>query len=278
MMNDQVKNRNSTGRANAFTLVELLVVIGIIALLIGMLLPSLNRARESARGVACGANLRSIGQALIMYQNEYKGWNPALTMGQSSGDSDARLWYRFFRTRGYLKTDSVFFCPSEPNAAYSDGQISYGMNSTLLGNSMSPTDSQSPRTKANKLVKVPGAMSCIAFSESLPDTFNAAFISGPRNNAYRVNPVGLYVYPIDLIPSNVGVNTFPVAARHNKMANCLFLDSHVELLGGGDLKDMKRRWSPLNYYGWWVFTSNDTPSAFNNFAKCKKIANFKDFD
>jgi prepilin-type N-terminal cleavage/methylation domain-containing protein/prepilin-type processing-associated H-X9-DG protein len=92
-----------TKQKSAFTLVELLVVIGIISVLIAMLLPALNKAREAAKTISCASNLRQMGLAYQMYASNNKGTIVAL-------NSDLTSWVTYLLP--YAGNAKVFKCPS----------------------------------------------------------------------------------------------------------------------------------------------------------------------
>jgi len=81
--------------AKAFTLVELLVVIGIIAVLVGVLLPVLGSARKSADKAKCLASLQQLGNAFKLYQVDYKGAWPVAAMYYNQGSERDKRWHDF---------------------------------------------------------------------------------------------------------------------------------------------------------------------------------------
>jgi len=109
--------RRRPRRVAAFTLVELLVVIGIIALLIAILLPSLARARHQAQLTTCMARLHDFAGSMVSYAAENRGYFPrhdiTMATGRNTHDVSNRF-YQILRTQ-FRRPHQTFFCPTTPD-------------------------------------------------------------------------------------------------------------------------------------------------------------------
>ena len=120
-------------RRKGFTLVELLVVIGIIAVLIGMLLPALSKVQQQSKWLKCQSNMCTVGQYLQMYSMQWRGYCYPPSLG---ADKPPENRWPVFVFKGLQPPDydvPVMLCPNDPDPVYDH---SYILNDHLFEHGM----------------------------------------------------------------------------------------------------------------------------------------------
>jgi prepilin-type N-terminal cleavage/methylation domain-containing protein/prepilin-type processing-associated H-X9-DG protein len=245
-----MEHARSVRSKDAFTLIELLIVVAIISLLAAILFPVFNRARENARRTACQSNLRQMGLATLQYCQDYDDVLP----GESTSDQPVpltgnrvQLWMDLIYP--YIKNQQVFMCPNDlgqaPNGLPSVyryatnrtvapengyGYGSYGINRAYSNQrSYAHPPAADYRYGPTKLSRLPVPAATIWITDSWSTRFTVGQYGGWDPVIGTVDPYGKALkggFPF--LFCGGPTSTCGIVARHLELAPVLFCDGHVK--------------------------------------------------
>jgi len=218
----------------AFTMVELLTVIAIIAILAGLLLPALSGAKEKANRVACAANLHQIGLAIQAFAGDNDSHTPSVDENGGASPSGytggTAAWYTAL-TNGYASSTKIFLCPNDRRRAVTNPSHITPISYAIVTGKDNTTPDSHYWISGSRLTCPHLTNSAVAIVGELYGKIPNSSITVAQNFEDVVT------VPYITCPSSSASTTYnPPNAMHDKSqalaGNYLFVDGHVEWVQG----------------------------------------------